>query len=234
MRRRDEHGGALSKLLWFVIVVAVLLVVADRGGAYAAERVAAQKLQSAETLSSRPDVAITGFPFLTQFASGRYEHVRVTAHGVSTGTSSSALVLSRLRVDFRTVTASRDFSSFHARRATAHATVSYPSLGRRLGAKVSYTGNGRIKAGKQFTVLGQKISPSITLAPSLTGDVLSFAATTTNGLQGAPPQVADALRGIGIDVPLRGLPFHVKVTSLRADKRGLELSLSGKDLSYSR
>lgn len=232
MRTRDEHGSVLSKLAWTLVVLAILLVIIDRAADLAAERIAGRQLQSSESLRSRPDVAIDGFPFLTQFASGRYAHVRVTAHDVPTGTSSSALVLSRVRLDFHTVTSSRDFSRFHARRASAQATVSYASLGRRLGATVSYEGNGRIKAGKKLTVLGQAFSPSITFAPKLAGDVLSFVATSTNGLQGVPPQVGDALRGIGIDLPLRGLPFQVKVTSLRADRRGLELALSGRNLTY--
>lgn len=234
MRARDEQGSVLSKLLWTGIVLVVLAILADRGADYGAERLAAQKLQSSESLTSRPDVAIDGFPFLNQFASGRYDHVRVTARDVRAGTSSSALVLSRLRLDFRTVTASRNFNRFHARRATARATVSYASLGRRLGATVGYAGNGQIQARKRFTVLGQTISPSITLAPKLTGDVLTFVASSTNGLQGVPQQVGDALRAIGIDLPLRGIPFNIKVTSLRADDRGLELALSGKNLSYTR
>ncbi len=110
--------------------------------------------------------------------------------------------------------------------------MSYSSLGRRLGVTVSYASNGRIRAVKELTVLGQKISPSITLQPTLTGDVLSFVTLSVEGLQGAPRQVGDALRGIGIDLPLRRLPFHVKVTSLHADKQGLELALSGRNLSY--
>ncbi|MEP6814602.1 MAG: DUF2993 domain-containing protein [Marmoricola sp.] len=234
MSTRDEHGGAVSKLLGFVVVLAVLLVVVDRVAVFAAERVAADRLQSSQGLAATPDVAIAGFPFLNQFAAGRYEHVSATAKDVRLGSSTDALTLSRVRLDFRTVTTSKDFSRFHARSATAHATVDYAELSRRLGVKVRYAGAGRVKASKTFTVLGQKINPTISVKPTVANDVLSFTGSSTNGLQGAPRAVTDSLQGIfGTDVSLKGIPFDVKVTSLRVDRRGLELALSGKNLSYS-
>lgn len=233
MGRRDEHGGAGSKLVWFVVVIVVLLLGADRIGDYAAERVAADKLQSSQGLDSRPDVSITGFPFLTQFAAGRYEQVRASASGVRVGTSSNALTLASVRLDFRTVSTSRDFSSFRARSATAHATLGYADLSRRLGVRVRYGGGGRIRASKSFAVLGSTVRPTISVRPTVAGEVLSFAGSRINGLQDAPPAVTDSLDGIfGTDVSLKGIPFNIKVTSLVVDPRGLELTLTGTDLSY--
>jgi hypothetical protein len=232
---RDEQGGAVSKLFWFLVVLALLAVGADRVGNYVAERTAADALQSSQSLDSRPDVTIHGFPFLTQFAAGRYDHVSVDAREVRVGTSQDAVTLSTVHLDFRTVTTSRSFSTFHARSATARATVDYPDLSRSLGGQVGYAGNGRVRASKRFTVLGQSVRPTITVRPSVARDALSFGGASIAGLDSVPPEVDDALQGIfGTDLSLKGIPFDVRVTSLHADRRGLELTLSGKDLSYTR
>jgi hypothetical protein len=235
VRRRAETGSVASKLLWTLVVVAVLLLVADRVADFAAERTAADKLQSSQRLDSQPDVSIGGFPFLTQFANGRYQDVSASAHDVQVGSSGNGLMLSTVHVDFRTVTTSRDFSRFHARSATARATVSYADLGRRLGGTVRYAGDGRIEASRKFTVLGQTVRPTISVQPRAANDALSFAGARINGLADVPPEVTSALQGIfDTELSLKGIPFDITVTSLRADQKGLELTLSGRNLSYTR
>ena len=128
-----------------------------------------------DPLEREPDVSITGFPFLNQFASGRYERVIVTAEDVRVGTADTSLTIKKVRLDFRGVTASRDFTRFRAKSATAHATVGYPALSRTLGIKVSYGGDGRITASKEFTVLGQTLRPTVTVEPKVASDALTFA-----------------------------------------------------------
>jgi hypothetical protein len=231
--RRDEQGGAVSKLFWFVVLLALLAVVADRVGDYVAERTAANELQSSQRLDSRPDVDIAGFPFLTQFADGRYDHVTASAHDLPVGTSPNALTLSTVRVDFRTVTTSRDFSTFRARSATARATVSYSALSRALGGQVEYAGKGLVKATKRFTVLGETVRPTITVKPSVARDALSFVGPNIGGLENIPPEVTAALNDVfDTDLSLKGIPFDVRVRSLTADRQGLELVLTGKNLRY--
>lgn len=234
MPRRTEHGSVTSKLLWTLVLLAVLLVVVDRVADFVAERTAADRLQASQRLDSRPDVSIGGFPFLTQFANGRYEDVSADAHDVPVGTSRNALNLSTVHLDFRTVTTSRDFSRFHARSANARATVSYADLGKSLGGEVTYAGNGRVEASRTFTVLGQKVRPTISAKPSAANGALSFTGSSINGLDDAPAAVASALNDVfDTSLSLKGIPFHITVTSLTADARGLELVLAGKNLSYS-
>ena len=54
-------------------------------------------LQTSQGLQQRPDVSIDGIPFLTQFASGHYQHIEVDSQDVRVG--SSALYLSDLDID---------------------------------------------------------------------------------------------------------------------------------------
>jgi len=221
------------RLLKVLLVLAVVALVVDRGADYVAEQAAAGELQRSQGLEREPDVSITGFPFLNQFASGRYERVIVTAEDVRVGTADTSLTIKKVRLDFRGVTASRDFTRFRAKSATAHATVGYPALSRTLGIKVSYGGDGRITASKEFTVLGQSLRPTVTVEPKVASDALTFAGSQIGGGQNLPAEVSAALREIfGADLSLEDLPFDVKVTAVKVTRNGLDLILAGKDLSY--
>ncbi len=223
----------MFRLLKVMLVLAVVALVVDRGADYVAEQAAAGELQRSQGLEREPDVSITGFPFLNQFASGRYERVIVTAEDVRVGTADTSLTIKKVRLDIRGVTASRDFTRFRAKSATAHATVGYPALSRTLGIKVSYGGDGRITASKEFTVLGQTLRPTVTVEPKVASDALTFAGSQIGGGQNLPAEVSAALREIfGTDLSLEDLPFDVKVTGVKVTRTGLDLILAGKDLSY--
>jgi hypothetical protein len=86
-RRRGRRLGV--GLLVFLLVVVVLLVVADRVGAWYAERRIADEVQQEvaqrDITSDRPDVRVGGFPFLTQVLSGDYESVSIKLRDVEGG-----------------------------------------------------------------------------------------------------------------------------------------------------
>lgn len=223
----------MFRLLKVLLVLAALALVVDRVADHVAEQTAAGELQRSQGLASEPDVSITGFPFLNQFASGHYERVIVTAEDVRVGTADTSLTLAKVRLDFRGVTASRDFTSFRAESATAHATIGYPELSKTLGIKVGFGGDGRVTASKEFTFLGQTFRPTITVEPRVASDALTFAGSQIGGGQNLPANVSAALREIfGVDLSLEDLPFDVKVTAVRVTRTGLDLILAGKDLSY--
>ena len=86
---------ALRILLIVVVILGGLFVLADRVALHFAQNEAADKLRTTENLASTPDVAIKGFPFLTQVASGELDDVEIgikdyeadTGSGGSTGVS---------------------------------------------------------------------------------------------------------------------------------------------------
>jgi hypothetical protein len=65
-----------------LVVLVVLLVGVDFGARWVAEDRVATQLQSQLKLDAEPDVAIHGFPFLTQAASGEYGSVTLTAEHI--------------------------------------------------------------------------------------------------------------------------------------------------------
>jgi hypothetical protein len=64
-------------LLVVLLVLAALLVIADRVGVAVAEDQVADRIAEQAGLPGPPEVDITGFPFLTQAVSGTYDEVRI-------------------------------------------------------------------------------------------------------------------------------------------------------------
>ena len=69
------HAGHVRALFWFLVVIAVLAVGADRAGDYLAERAVAAQVRDSQDLRHTPDVDVTGFPFLTQLARQHFDRV---------------------------------------------------------------------------------------------------------------------------------------------------------------
>ena len=225
----------LRVLLIVLLVLAVVLVVLDRVGVYVAERYAADTIQNSQHLNKRPDVDVEGFPFLTQLASGSFDQISVTAHDVPLGQSPTVLDLSRMRVTLDHVDVARDLSTVHATDAHATATATYAELSKTLGIDVTYDGDGRIKAAKDITLLGQTVSAAITARPSLVNGALGFGTPVINGLSGLSSAVVAAVQKIfRLRVPLGGVPFGVQVRSLAVTAAGVVIQFAGRDLTYRR
>jgi LmeA-like phospholipid-binding len=222
------------RLVVFVVVLAVLLVVLDRGGDYVAERLTAQHLQSAEHLASRPDVSIDGVPFLTQFARRDFDHITVDVNDLPV--AAGAVQISHLHVDLNQLTVSRDFASFHVVSTTGRALIDYADLSRRLGIDVRYAGNNRIRASKSFDlpVVGT-ISPTITLRPALVNGALTFGASSINGAGENVGVVSAALNKIfDVRIPLDRVPFQLRIRSLTVGAQGLQARFVGADLTITK
>jgi hypothetical protein len=233
MRRRRRWPWVL---LVTVLVLGGLFVAADRIALSFAESKAADALQSSQGLQQKPDVSVTGFPFLTQLAAGEFAEVTVDARDVQVG-SSRTLRVQSVDVDLHHVTVSNSYRTVHAATATADARIGYDDLSRTLGTRISSTGDGRLVAKPTVTVLGQTVSGTVSAvvhASSQDGITFTDPKVTVAGAS-VPAPVTRALAAVfSKAVSLSGLPFHVRVDGVEATPSALVLHLSGKDLSYSR
>lgn len=233
MARTSGAARAGRRIVIALVVVVLVLVAADRVGVYVAQRIAGDTIQTSQKLRDRPAVDIAGFPFVTQLAGGTFGQVTVTASRVPVGGHGGTLTLDRIRVVLDHVTVARDFSRVHADTASAVASVGYGELSRVLGVDVSYAGDGRVRAQKKISILGQSVTPSITAAPVLVNGALGFGATQLNGLDALAGQAAQLLKSVfDLTVPLDGIPFEIRIQSLAVDASGLVIRLSGADLTY--
>lgn len=218
-----------------VVALVVLLVVADRVGDAVAERAAADTLQSSQHLDHRPDVDIAGFPFLTQLATGHYGKITVTAQDVPLGPNARGLTLSRLVVVLHHLTVSRSFSRFHADSAEATGTIGFVQLGAALGAQLDYAGHGRVEMTRNLTSGSRAVPVRVTAKPYLHDGSLGFRdprVVRADGIDSAVLQ--SATRVFRIAIPMRAIPFDVRLKSASAGPDGVAITLVGRNLVYAR
>lgn len=213
-----------------LIVLGVLFGL-DRVAETVTARKMAERVQSTQHLTARPDVSIAGFPFLLQVLKGRYDDVTITANapidanGVSVDRATAHLHGVKVGLSdaiHGTV------SDLPVQSGTGTALITYPQLDtivHRYGGDV----------GKQITVSG--VSPGHARLQGPFGLSLTVTAAVTNGalvvtpdqteLNALPgllkPLVTDALAR---PIPLPAFPFNVHLESVKLDTTGVQLIAS--------
>ena len=87
----------MRRLLIVLVVLAALLVAADRIGVVVAQSRLASEIQQQLDLDAKPDVSIRGIPFLTQAIRGTYKDIRVQLPDVDAGDVQDLSVNARLQ-----------------------------------------------------------------------------------------------------------------------------------------
>lgn len=225
----------LVKLLVVLLVVAVLAVLADRGVDVYAERRAASALT--ETLGTTPDVAIDGFPFLTQWADGRFERVTVRADRVTAG-GTRVQDLTMSAEDVRTpayARTARDVRASTAGSVRLVGLVPYGSLPLPAGITAKRQGDegDRLRLSGSTEVLDRKVRFRAVVRVSLTedGDV-RLQPRDVDVLGDLPSAAVTGLvrDHLEIQVSPPGLPPRMQVSSLQVTDTGLRLDATGKNV----
>ena len=87
----------MRRLLIVLVVLAALLVAADRIGVVVAQNRLASEVQQQLDLNAKPDVSIRGIPFLTQAIRGTYKDIRMQLPDVDAGDVQDLAVNARLQ-----------------------------------------------------------------------------------------------------------------------------------------
>ena len=233
-RRRRRHWG--RRLLVLALVLAGLLVAADRVSLAVADTAAGVTLQRSQGLAARPDVSIDGFPFLTQLVAGSFDTIHVTAKNLTVGRAGVALRIASLEVTLHHVHVARDFRSARSEFSTATALVTYADLSRTLGVALGYAGAGRVQATTTVSVAGLPVTGTATSGVQLAAGSLAFTdpTVTVDGIA-VPPQVTSYFTTVfRTSIPLGGLPFGVHVDSVQASAAGITVTLSAAGLTFRR
>ena len=208
----------LRRILIPLFVLVALFVVADRVAVHYADRVVAERIQRDQGLSSKPDVSIGGFPFLTQAISGRYDDVTVTLHDVRRGPVRVDRLTAHLNGVHVALGAvfSQHLNSVPVDKATAQVFVTFGDLNEYLSPKhlhVSAAGHLLHVTGS-VTVAGRAITASGDGRLSISGDTV----------------VVSANQGLGFEIPLTGLPFRIKLESATVTNQGITVTASAEGL----
>lgn len=218
----------MRRLLTALVIVLVLLLAADRITVVVASRTVAARLRASAGLTQDPTVDITGFPFLTQAISGRYERVTVRAGALTRGgvrLSRLDVALSGARIPLSDAL-SGQVASVPVDGLLATAVVTYAdvaSVGKLAGVTVTPAGAG-VKVTARLTVLGQSVTASTESTVRLDGRSIVITARKVTVLGQSSGLLNSALAGrLDLRVPIGTLPYGLALTGVHATGEGLVL-----------
>jgi hypothetical protein len=209
----------MRRLAILLVVVLGLLVVVDRVADAAAQRDVAARIKASEHLSSRPEVDIHGFPFLTQMVSGRYDDVDVTIRGLHAGPlpiTSLTARLSGAKVPFGAVLR-QSVGAIPTDRTSATLLLSFADLNRFVSTdhvRFSAGSGGRLHVAATVDVAGAGVSAGADVPVVVSGSELTV----------------DVMGGVQVTIPLPGLPFHMHLRDAKATNAGIVVAGSVDDL----
>ncbi|WLQ41715.1 DUF2993 domain-containing protein [Streptomyces laculatispora] len=224
---------ALRILLVMVVVLAGVFIAVDRAAVYFAESQVADRVQVSGAEIGSTDVSVKGFPFLTQLAGSELDEIDVKITGIETSANGRKLRISRMNAELHRIRLTNGFSGATAARATGTAVVSYADLTKAASEDVAveYGGNGKVKVTGAVDILGRTISRSVLSTVTLVdGHTVRVHADKVPGegipgLEGMVREKADFEREVG------GLPNGLKLEKIQPTAAGLEISVTGTDIS---
>src|SRR5215831_11615452 len=226
----------MRKLLIGIVILAALLVAADRISVAVAENQISDRLSSAYGLVGKPGVTITGFPFLTQVATGDYRQIDVSANQVS----ADGAVLHQLHVKLHGVHATvsqvlgNGSSMVTADRAAGSAMVGFGTVDHRLpGGFRAHPDGKNLSVSGRLTIGGARIPVSATVALGVSSSGISVTPVHVSvpGVATLPSAYSSQLH---VMVPLSTLPLHLRLTSVHVTPDGLRIGAAARDVQFAR
>ncbi|MGI5524192.1 DUF2993 domain-containing protein [Micromonospora sp. CA-259024] len=246
-RPRRRGRKLLIGLVVLLLLVAGLLVVADRVAVGVAERTIADRVRQEVTKqgaqSAEPDVEVGGTPFLTQVLDGHYQRISIKLRDVRASVEGDPVQLPVLDVDARNVRASLDTlrtgqGDVVADTVHGTGTISYDSLAALLDRPGLTLGeqNGKLAVTAPVDILGQKLTVNGTADVTVADNgavALRFNDLNAEGLPNLPlarTLLNNYAKGISVDVPLPELPFQLAVREVRPLPEGLAVTADAKNV----
>lgn len=244
--RRRWGRRVLVTLLVLLAVCAAVLVVVDRVAVAVAERVIADQVRremtKQEISSASPEVAVGGFPFLTQVLGGRYESVSIVLRDVQGPAEGRTVRVPELAVRVHGIAASiRTLRSGQGRivaeSVEGAATVSYGTVATFIDKEglSLFEQDGRLAVTAPLDVLGQRVTVRGTAELTVEGNevAIGFAELTADGLPANPTAqalVSAYARQISVRMPLPELPYGLEIRQVRAAPEGLSVTVSARNV----
>lgn len=229
----------MRRLFAFVVigllVVGALVVAADRGGAWLAARLIADRVQASEHLAQRPEVRVAGTPFLPQLIRGRYQAFDVRARDLRSGPLPLADVdatVTGVRLPLADLV-SGSVARVAADQVRARVLVRYADVDALLAdrnLKVAAAGNV-VRVTGTARVLGRDLSASALSDIAVRDGQIVVTARkieTGNGLADSALSALASSRRFDFTVPGADLPFGLRLDGVRVQPDGLALTASGR------
>lgn len=248
---------ALRRLLIVLVVLAVLLVGADRVTDHMIERGIENSLadtpgmvvtapgapassgdasnagaSSGDTASTELGVDVEGFPVLTQLLTGELDSLRVRIPAYDVDTGHGTLRVQGIDAHLRGVSTDPSHRTRELRATASVPTTSLAPLVSSAGVPGSFrtSDEGAVLA---VEVLGQEATVTLGINPDEGGRTLVLTPVSASVAGFELP--SDLVRTLGADLPtisLDALPTGIRVEGIRPGPEGLDLTLVGTDVDF--
>ena len=220
--RRRHRGLTITAIV--VVVLAILLVVADRVAAGIAENQVASQIKSAG-FPVKPKVTIDGFPFLTQLAARDFHQMDIAASNVTEG----PLEIANVNATMHGVHINSSFNGATVDQINGTALITFDELshagGIGDGITLSNGGNGEVKASIDLGfVSGTALAQVTRTGPHQIGVRVVSAG-------GLPLSVLGPLQDFSVNLP--NLPAGMTIQSVSVTGQGLLLTIAGTHTTFS-
>ncbi|GAA4603713.1 DUF2993 domain-containing protein [Actinoallomurus liliacearum] len=213
---------------WVVVLVVLLvllglLVALDRiAAAYAESRISSE-IQK-QGFGARPDVTISGFPFVTQVLNRHFPHAHLTARNVREG----PITISRIDGDVRDVRVDSGFRKGSLSRVDGTATIGFGELAKTSdepGVRFTAAGPDKVKGDVDFGIGSGTVVWQVT---KVGRDQIRVHPLSAEGFS-----LSDLDEDLDFTVPVGGLPLGLTFDSLSVTAKGVELHVSGAHITFS-
>jgi LmeA-like phospholipid-binding len=235
-RRMSGRSGSRRGRGWVItiVVIVAILVGLDFGARVEAESVVASKIEQ-QGLTSKPQVDIHGFPFLTQLASKDFRQVTITAHNVTDG-SVTITAINANASDIRLN--SYAFSSGTIGSVSGTALISFDSLGNAITSQVGALGSLLHGAGLKLSDAGpDEVRATVNLVVTsgsatwrvtrLSGNSLGIQLVGSSGL---PQSLLSSIESRTVQLPK--LPLGLMINSIAVTPSGVVGTVSARDVPF--
>jgi LmeA-like phospholipid-binding len=226
----------MRRLLIVLVVLAALLVVADRVGVVVAQSVLAGQIELQLDLDRKPDVSIRGIPFLTQAVGGTYKDIRVQLPDVDAGDVQDVAVDARLQGAHVPLSDAvrGNVDQIPVDRISGTLGIPYDQLARASGISgLTITGNGdALRLSGSVRVLGRTVSADAVGRVEVDNGRIAINAEQAE-VAGVPvPQAVldEAARLLSFRVQPRNLPLNLRLTAVRIGDTGLLVDAVSDDV----
>jgi hypothetical protein len=223
-RRRPVRRSVIS--LFIIIVLAALLLIADRVGNLIAENDMANQF-TANGFPIKPSVNIEGFPFLTQVAQRDFRKVDINATNIPAG----PVTISSLHATLTGMHLSSSWNGATIDKISATAFVSFGALasaGGLGGTGITASPDGPDKL-KITASLAGLVSTSVEAQIKQTGP-RQITIQVVNG--GGISSLLSSFSNYTFSLPA-GVPPSLRITGLTLNSAGLTLSAGATDATFS-
>ena len=220
----------------FVVVLALLiiLVVVDRLAVYFVQGKIASEIQD-QGFSTKPDVSVKGFPFLTQVASRDLKDIEISSNRVKAG----PVVIKRLDADMKDTKVDSSFSGGTVGHLDGSGLISFGGLSNTIGnlagggplsdllgggLTLSSAGHNEIKAKVDLAVIS---GSAVLKVVRVSGTKIKVQLISSNGL---PSELTDQLKNLTVPIP--SLPLGLKIESVSVTSAGISIHVIGNNVKF--